>query len=70
MIKNIIEYNFHMKLKVILPLIPLTLIITLSGCGTEITRLENLERLKSNKTYKNLFPSHYVGQGPHHKMTN
>jgi L-ascorbate metabolism protein UlaG (beta-lactamase superfamily) len=55
-----------MKHKALSQLTPIIFMTILCGCGTEITRLENLERLQSNEPYKNLFPSHFIGKGPHH----
>jgi L-ascorbate metabolism protein UlaG (beta-lactamase superfamily) len=52
-----------MKLKALSQII-FTLVLT--GCGTQITRLENPERAESNGPYQNLFPSHFIGKGPHH----
>jgi len=52
-----------MKPKLLLQIIS---IITLSGCGTDVMRHQNPERLESNGPYKNLFPSHFIGKGPHH----
>lgn len=52
-----------MKLKALAQLIS---ILVLTGCGTQVTRLENPERIESNGPYENLFPSHFLGKGPHH----
>ncbi|MBU2971645.1 MBL fold metallo-hydrolase [Pseudoalteromonas sp. C2R02] len=52
-----------MKLKVLSKIIS---VLVLAGCGTSATRIENPERLESNGQYQNLFPSHYIGNGPHH----
>ncbi|PKF54791.1 hydrolase [Alteromonadales bacterium alter-6D02] len=52
-----------MKHKTLLTIMTLTI---LTGCGTQVTRLENPDRKETNKPYQNLFPSHFVGNGPHH----
>jgi len=52
-----------MKLKALSPLI---FLLTLTGCGSQITRLENPEYKQVDGQYQNLFPSHFVGKGPHH----
>ena len=55
-----------MKPKALSQLITIILITALTGCSTEITRLENQKRIEDNGQYKNLFPSHFIGKGPHH----
>jgi len=55
-----------MKAKVLSQLITIIFITSLSGCSTEVTRIENQKRLDDSGQYKNLFPSHFIGKGPHH----
>lgn len=38
----------------------------ITGCESQLTRLENPEHVESNGKYQNLFSSHFVGDGPHH----
>ena len=42
-------------------------ILLLTACGSKITRMENPERVEHDGKYQNLFPSHFLGNGPHHK---
>ncbi|AOT06832.1 MBL fold metallo-hydrolase [Pseudoalteromonas luteoviolacea] len=53
-----------MKLKTLTHVISLMLI---TGCTTQIERIENPELQKNKKgAYTNLFPSHFTDNGPHH----
>ena len=42
-------------------------IMVLTGCGAQVTRVENPERIESNDPHQNLFSSHFIGNGPHHE---